>query len=93
MQRYKGVWIAIIFLIIASLACSLSASDRNEKQDSGGAGSVQESQTTTVALSSSMSDEQVPTSLPQQLTIDADAEEQLLINIYERVNPAVVRCV
>ncbi len=90
MQRYKGVWIAIIFLIIASLACSLSASDRNETQDSGGDKSVQESQTTTVALSPSMPDELVPTSLPQQLMIDADAEEQLLINIYERVNPAVV---
>ncbi len=90
MQRYKGVWIAIIFLIIASLACSLSASDRNETQDSGGAEPVQESQTTTVALSPSMLDELVPTSLPQQLMIDADAEEQLLINIYERVNPAVV---
>jgi 2-alkenal reductase len=32
----------------------------------------------------------IPTALPEKLVIDSDAEEQLLINIYERVNPAVV---
>jgi S1-C subfamily serine protease len=31
-----------------------------------------------------------PTPLPPELVLEADAEEQLLINVYKRVNPAVV---
>jgi 2-alkenal reductase len=34
-----------------------------------------------------------PTSLPAQIIAEADAEELLLINIYERVNPSVVNVV
>ncbi|HET7088631.1 MAG TPA: trypsin-like peptidase domain-containing protein [Anaerolineae bacterium] len=31
-----------------------------------------------------------PTALPQSIVIEADAEELLLINLYERVNPSIV---
>lgn len=88
MSRYKGFWIAIVFLVVASLACSLSAADRNEKKkDSDVEAPVQESNPALVSASGS---EMPSTSEPQKLIIEADGEEQLLIGIYERVNPAVV---
>jgi 2-alkenal reductase len=34
--------------------------------------------------------EATPTPVPRELIVEADAEEQLLINIYKRLNPAVV---
>ncbi|HQA67052.1 MAG TPA: trypsin-like peptidase domain-containing protein, partial [Aggregatilineales bacterium] len=33
---------------------------------------------------------QIPTPLPEEVLAEADAEEQLLINLYQRVSPAVV---
>jgi 2-alkenal reductase len=84
MRKYTGVWIAIFFLMTASLACSLSASDRDENR-SLGAGTpleqVEQINPTTAPL---------PSAVPALQAIDPDAEEQLLINLYERVNPAVV---
>jgi S1-C subfamily serine protease len=88
MRKFQGVWIAIVFLVIATLACSLSAGDRNETQESGAAPTTEE-RAARVSLSTPTSPSP-PTPLPESLTIGADAEEQLLINIYERVNPAVV---
>jgi 2-alkenal reductase len=81
MIKYRGVWVALIFLIVASLACSLSASDRSEKTDSRIQTVVRQDESTRAPP---------PTQLPEKLIIDADAEELLLINVYERVNPAVV---
>jgi S1-C subfamily serine protease len=88
MKKYQGVWIAIIFLVIATLACSLSAGDRDETEDSGAGASVEESPKLISPATSTPQSQ--PTPVPESLIIDADAEEQLLINIYERVNPAVV---
>jgi len=34
--------------------------------------------------------EAIPTPVPQELIIEADAEEQLLVNVYKRLNPSVV---
>jgi S1-C subfamily serine protease len=82
MYRYRGAWIAIVFLIISSLACSLSAADREASSaEPPSKAVVKESAATPLPLS---------TSPPEPLIIEADAEEQLLINIYERANPAVV---
>jgi len=89
MRKFKGLWVAIVFLIIASLACSLSAADRSEEQDSGVDTSIQEGNPTLVSAPTPRPEIPVR-SVPEQVVIEADAEEQLLINIYERVNPAVV---
>jgi len=89
MRKFKGLWVAIVFLIIASLACSLSAADRNEEGDSSVDTSIQESRPTLVSVPTPQPDIPV-SSVPEQVVIEVDAEEQLLINIYERVNPAVV---
>ena len=82
MYRYRGAWIAIVFLIISSLACSLSAADREA--------SSAEPPSKVVAKESAATPLPLSTSPPEPLIIAADAEEQLLINIYERANPAVV---
>jgi S1-C subfamily serine protease len=83
MHKFRGAWIAIAFLILASMACSLSTADRDEPQASTAVARavVQESTPTPVLL---------PSPVTERLIIEADAEEQLLINIYERANRAVV---
>jgi S1-C subfamily serine protease len=81
MLEYKRIWVAIVLLVTASLACSLSVADRNETSESSNVTPVRNNPPTPISS---------PTSLPEELIIDADIEEQLLINIYERVNPAVV---
>jgi S1-C subfamily serine protease len=84
MPGYKGVRITIVFLVFASLACSLSAAERSATpvKTSGNETAVQE-RTPTIAPPP-------PTPVSGQLIIEADAEELLLINLYERANPAVV---
>jgi 2-alkenal reductase len=89
MRRFKGLWVAIVFLIAASLACSLSAADRNEEGDSAVDTVIQESRPTLVSVPTPKPEIPV-SSVPEQIVIEVDAEEQLLINIYARVNPAVV---
>jgi S1-C subfamily serine protease len=83
MQRFKRIWIAVVLLMLASLACSLSAADRNEPKEktSGDTAVVKESAATLAPL---------PTLLSERVIIEADVEERLLVNIYERANPAVV---
>jgi 2-alkenal reductase len=81
MLKYKRVWFIVALLVASSLACSLSAADRDETRDS---------RQVTPVLSIKTTLDLTPTPLSEKLIIDADAEEQLLINIYERVNPAVV---
>ena len=81
MVKYKGAWVALVFLVIASMACSLSVADRNAPREESAAVAVQEVAPVPTP---------VPTALPEQVVIDVDAEDQLLINLYERANPAVV---
>jgi 2-alkenal reductase len=88
MSRHKGFWVAVVLLLVANLACSLSAGDRNEEQDSG-AKSTQAS-VSTLAPSPTPPRDPSDTAVSQALVIEADAEERLLIDLYERVNPAVV---
>jgi 2-alkenal reductase len=89
MQRYKGIWIAVIFLVVASLACSLSAGERNEEQDSRDETTEQEAIPALTALPTRELNTP-PTAVPERIIVDADSEELLLVNLYERVNPAVV---
>lgn len=88
MQRYRGIWIAIVFMVVASLACSLSAGDRSET-DSDIKTPAQGTRPDLVSLPVA-EPQTLPTAVPESVIAEADGEEQLLINIYERVNPAVV---
>jgi 2-alkenal reductase len=81
MVKHKRIWIAVVLLVAASLACSLSASNGTGTENSNNI---------TPAAQREAAPTPPPTRLPERLIVDADAEEQLLINIYERVNPAVV---
>jgi 2-alkenal reductase len=89
MLRFKKVWIAIVLLMLASLACSLSAADRSEPAEKSPGN---EAATTENLLSTPLPATLAPppTPLAERIIIEADAEEQLLINIYDRANPAVV---
>jgi S1-C subfamily serine protease len=89
MIRFNKIWIVIVLLILASLACSLSAADRSEP---AGKSSRGEAMTTENALPTPLPATLAPppTPVPGGIVVEADAEEQLLINIYERANPAVV---
>lgn len=98
------IFIAAMFVIFLS-ACNLSSSfslpsfsvaESTEPE-------VVETEVATEA-DSNLSDSQVslqvqptlqppPTPLPPELIAEADAEERLLINLYERVNPSVVNIV
>jgi len=81
MKRLNGVWIAIIFLVAATLACNLSAAKQSE---------LMGEQTVTAAQLPEPTLAPLPTAAPQVMALDADAEEQLLIDLYEQANPAVV---
>jgi S1-C subfamily serine protease len=83
MRKYRGLWIALTFLMLASLACSLSAAERGNNQAAA-------TDVVTPAIRVESVADLSSTPVPERVMIDADAEEQLLINIYERVNPAVV---
>ncbi|MBN1311835.1 MAG: trypsin-like peptidase domain-containing protein [Anaerolineae bacterium] len=70
-------WIAIILVVLAlsSLACEVSL-----LKPPGGS----------TSLDPSPPPANIPTALPPDLIAEADAEELLLINVYQRVNPSVV---
>jgi len=78
MARFKGVWLAIIFLLLATLACNLSSARQSEPHSAPAE---------TIASSSAPTAAPLAPPTVQALT---DAEEQLLIELYERANPAVV---
>ena len=82
MGRLKGVWIVVVLLVGSSLACSLTGSEGDAENGLPAA--------TSGETSALVSASPTPILLPEQLEIDADAEEQLLVNLYARVNPAVV---
>ncbi len=81
MTRFKGVWAAINFLLLATLACNLSTAKQSKLQDVH----LETTEPTSAPTAAALTPPAV-----QALTIDADAEEQLLIGLYERANPAVV---
>lgn len=82
MRRSKFVLIAIVFLLGASLACSLSAPERNQ--------SPEKKPETKVLVQTAAPPTPMVTPLQEQALVTSDIEEELLINIYERANPAVV---
>ncbi len=93
MNVRRRVIIAISLLVVASLACSLSASERSATQVPTRPGNRSEgaraAPTPTVYVPPAPASPSA-TPVSEQLIIEADAEESLLINIYERASPAVV---
>ena len=77
-HNMRPIGIALIILVLSSLACSVALLDPP--------GSPSTSDTS----APSGSDSAAPTQLPPELIAQADAEELLLINVYQRVNPSVV---
>jgi 2-alkenal reductase len=76
---YKLPVVALVFLVLAAIACTTpSLNGSADKNDTAEAAVIATPQTG------------IPTPIPEELIAEADAEEQLLINIYQRVNPAVV---
>jgi S1-C subfamily serine protease len=68
-----------VFLVLATIACAAPTLG-----SSVGQGSTAE----TAVIATPQTN--IPTPIPDDLIAEADAEEQLLINVYARVNPAVV---
>lgn len=79
MSKHKNNWLVFVvgMLALGSLACSVALFEAPGGSLSPGDGSAQ------IAPG-------LPTPLPDDMIAEADAEELLLINIYQRVNPAVV---
>jgi 2-alkenal reductase len=78
-------WSAILLLALLALAltgclCCLPTARRVVREVSAPTAVVQEREQAVVT----------PTALPSDVVREADAEEQLLVNIYKRVNPGVV---
>ncbi len=68
-----------VFLVLATIACAAPTLGS----------SVGQSNTAEAAVIATPQTN-IPTPIPDELIAEADAEEQLLINVYARVNPAVV---
>ncbi|MBN1120059.1 MAG: trypsin-like peptidase domain-containing protein [Anaerolineae bacterium] len=68
-----------VFLVLATLACAAPTLGSSVGQSSAAEPAIIATPQTSI-----------PTPIPEELIAEADAEEQLLINVYQRVNPAVV---
>jgi S1-C subfamily serine protease len=96
--KLRAVLLGLFIFMIS--ACTLSSLPADLTALTSGPAATTE---VTVEPENSVSDAQValqpaaplsqPTSLPPDLIAEADAEELLLINLYERVNPSVVNIV
>ena len=91
-MRSKGyIWVSMMILVIATLGCGMigvrAFTNLNDDSVLFEPVSVQAAPATPL---SSLSFAAIPTPVPEALIAQADAEEALLINLYERVNPAVV---
>jgi len=80
MRKRIGLWLLLALMVWSGLACNLSELATRLSTPAPGPAS----QATPVALVST------PTLPPLDLTEGADVEEQLVINVYARVSPAVV---
>ncbi len=80
-KRFGSTKITLVAgtIALASLACSVALFDTTEATEAPPV----ESQATVTPI-------QIPTPLPDDVVAQIDNTEQLLINIYERVNPSVV---
>ncbi len=79
-KRQKLIMMAPVFLVLATIACATPNLGS----------SVGQSSTAETVVIATPQVSNIPTPIPDDLIAEADAEEQMLINVYARVNPAVV---
>ena len=82
--RSRGAWVTLLLAVLVTASILSCASL------SGGVPSISPPVTTSAASPTPVVVVVTPTPLPESLIAEAATEELLLINIYERVNPAVV---
>jgi 2-alkenal reductase len=100
LSQLRTILLGILTFIIIS-ACSLSSlpisslspANESEAVESQTAEADDNLNETQVALQTSPALIPAPTQIPPEVIAEADAEELLLINVYERVNPSVVNIV
>jgi S1-C subfamily serine protease len=81
MRRYLPIWLLLSVLSLGGLACNLSGS---------GVPAAAPTPTAPAETATPVVVVLTPTPLPPELALEADVEEQLVINVYARVSPAVV---
>jgi S1-C subfamily serine protease len=81
MRNKTFVWIALVLLVLSSVGCSLSELSTlvNEPTDSG-----------PMTAATPLAAEPTTAPLPASQSLPVDVEEQLVIDVYARVAPAVV---
>lgn len=91
MRSRQKILLVISLFVMASLGCGLlnlpSLRTAEREQPPAPSTDARTELVTPIALPPI---EIIPTAVPQDLITEADAEELLLINLYERVNPSVV---
>ncbi len=95
MRRDIRVFLLIGLLVLSLLGCNLLALPRLLEQPTATPAPTPQPEKVEVVATPTPKPPKVevaatPTSLPPTVVLDADVEEQLLINIYKRVNPSVV---
>ncbi len=90
MRRKYYILALTIILVVGTVGCGVVGANAfsrvNGDDDSDGPTSIRRAATPLPPLASYA----VPTAVPAEIIAQADAEELLLINLYERVNPSVV---
>jgi len=87
MKRKTIIALLVVLMTGATLGCSL-CSLTNEVV--GGPTLIPTNISSPVSVTPPLVIVVTPTSLPQEIVVEADAEEQLIINLYARVSPSVV---
>jgi hypothetical protein len=87
MRKKKLVWVVLLLVLVSSVACSVSEFAALLDESNTGGQTVDEA---TAALPVTVIVEVTPTPQPAAQAAVVDIEEQLVIDVYARVGPAVV---
>jgi len=89
---YRGAIVFVAALLaIAGLACGIALPEIPSTDDSGAAATEAVNAPPAAQVVAVALPQPTPTPLPEEWIAEADAEELLLTNIYQRANPSVVR--
>lgn len=86
-KRKQRILLAIVVLTLAGLACGIALPEATEQPSDTRSEMVVAASPQAAQV---MQPPPTPTPLPDEWIAEADAEEMLLANIYQRVNPSVV---
>jgi S1-C subfamily serine protease len=87
MRKKKLIWVVLLLVLVSSVACSVSGFTALLDESNTGGQTVDEA---TAALPVTVIVEVTPTPQPAAQAAVVDIEEQLVIDVYARVGPAVV---